>query len=59
MSVCFFNSLTNVENSSILITETFSNKSFSGKTSLPAENSYLSTFSDDFLPRSHFMIGSS
>ena len=46
MSVCTFNSLTNREYSNLLIVAPFSNKSFSGKTSLPVKNSYLLTFSD-------------
>ena len=42
MSVCFFNSLPNGEYSNLLIAAPFS-----GKTSLPAENSYLLRLPDD------------
>ena len=47
MSVCAFNTSPNCEYSNHFIVATFSNKSFSGKTSLPFKNSYLLTFPDD------------
>ena len=47
MSVCGFNSLNNREYSNLSNVAAFSNKSFSGKISLPVENSYLLTFPDD------------
>ena len=47
MSVCAFNSLPNGENSNLFIVAAFYSKSFSGKTSLPAKNSYVLTFPDD------------
>ena len=47
MSVWFFSSLLNDEYSNLLIVPAFSNKSFSGKTSLPVKLSYLPIFSDD------------
>ena len=47
MSVCAFSSFSNGEYSNLLIVEAFSNKSFSGKTSLSVNYSYLLTFPDD------------
>ena len=47
MSVCTFNSSPKEEYSNLFIVAAFSNGSFSGKTSLPARNSYLLTFPDD------------
>ena len=47
MSVCFFKSLPNYKYSNLLIVAAFPSKSFSGKTSLPVKNSYLSTFPDN------------
>ena len=47
MSVWFFSSLLNDEYSNLLIVPAFSNKSFSGKTSLPVKLLYLPIFSDD------------
>ena len=46
MSVCLFNSLTNDEYWNVLVVAAFSNKSFSGKTSLSVKNSYLPTILD-------------
>ena len=46
MSVYFFKSLSNGEYSNLLIVAAFSNKSFSGQTSLPVKNSYLATLTD-------------
>ena len=47
MSVCAFNFLPKGGYSKLFIVAAFSSKSFSGKTSLPVENSYLLTFPDD------------
>ena len=47
MSVCAFSSLPNGEYSNLFILTAFSNKSFSGKTSLSVKNSYLLTFPYD------------
>ena len=47
MSVCFSNTLPNDKYSNLLIVAAFSNKSFSGKTSLPVKNSHLPIFFDD------------
>ena len=47
MSVCAFYSLPNGEYSNLFIVADFSSKSFSRKTSLQVENSYLLTFPDD------------
>ena len=47
ISVCAFNSLPNGEYSNLLNGAAFCNKSFLDETSLPVENSYLLTFSDD------------
>ena len=47
MSVCAFNSLPKGEYLNLLIVAAFSNKSFSGKTFLLVESSYLPTFTDD------------
>ena len=43
----FSNWLPNNEYSNLLVIAAFSNKSFSGKTSLPVKNSYLMNFPDD------------
>ena len=47
MSVCFLNSLPNRKYSNLFIVAVFSGKSFSGKTSLSVENSYLLTYPDN------------
>ena len=47
ISDCFFSSLPNSKYSNFYIVAAFSNKSFSGETSLPVRNSYLSRFPDD------------
>ena len=47
MSVCAFNSLPNEEYSNLFIVAAFSNKFFSGKTSLPVKNSCLLEFPDN------------
>ena len=47
MSVCAFISLLNDEYSNFSFVAAFCNRSFSGKTSLPVQNSYLLTFPDD------------
>ena len=47
MSVCFFNLLPNGEYSNLFFLAAFSSKSFLGKTSLHAKNSYLLIFPDD------------
>ena len=47
MSMCFYNSLPNDGYSNRLILAAFSNSPFSGKTSKPIKNSYLTTFPDD------------
>ena len=48
MSVSAFNSLLNGKYLNLLITAAFSNKAFSGKTSLPVKkNSYLLAFTDN------------
>ena len=44
MSVCFFNSLPNGENSNLLIVVAFSNSSSPGKISSPVKNSNLPAF---------------
>ena len=47
MSACAFNSLPKSQYSNLFIVAAFTNKSFSGNTSLPVKNSYLLTFPDD------------
>ena len=47
MSVCAFSYLPNGEYSNLFIVAAFTNKLFSGKTSLLVKNSYLLTFPDD------------
>ena len=47
MSICAFNSLSNIKYSNLFNVEAFSCKSFSGKTSLPVRISYLLTFPDN------------
>ena len=47
MSASAFNSLPKGKYSNHLIIAAFSNKSFSGKTSLPVKNSYLLASPDD------------
>ena len=47
MSVCFSNLLPNGDFSNLLIAAAFSSKSFFGKRSLPAKNSYLLIFPDN------------
>ena len=44
MSVCAFNSLPNNEYSNLFILASFSNNSFSGKSSLPVKTSFLLTY---------------
>ena len=44
---CAFNSLPKGKYSNLLIVAAFSSKSFSNKTSLPVQKSYLLTFPDD------------
>ena len=46
MSVCVSYSLPNGEYPKLLIVADFSSMSFSGKTSSPVKNSYLSSFPD-------------
>ena len=47
MSACAFNYLPSGEYSNVFIVAAFSSNSFSGKTYLPVQNSYLLTFPDD------------
>ena len=47
MSICAINFLPKDEYSNPSIVAAFPNKSFSGKISFPANNSYLTTFPDD------------
>ena len=46
MSICAFNSLPKGQYSNFFIVPTFSNKSFSGRTSLPVKSWYLLSFPD-------------
>ena len=47
MLVCAFHSLSKSKYSNLFNVVTFSNKSFSGKTSSPVKSSYLLTFPED------------
>ena len=47
MSLCYFNSLPNIEFSNLLIVGALSNSPFSSKTSSSVKYSYLPRFSDD------------